>query len=183
MAKILVSACLLGCQCRYDGASKPCEKVLALAQDPENVLIPVCPEQMGGLTTPRNPSERQRNEEDVVLPLFLNGPDGNLPPQAGAESEVMARPGAKSITLSQPRALIMNDGTDVSENYARGVKIALQIAALNRIDYAILKSGSPSCGKGLIYDGSFSGTKVPGNGVTTDALLAAGYKVISEEDL
>lgn len=153
MAKILVSACLLGCQCRYDRASKPCEKVLALAEDPENVLIPVCPEQMGGLTTPRNPSERQRDAEGVVLPLI------------------------------QPRALIMNDGTDVSENYARGVEIALRIAEINRVDYAILKSGSPSCGKGLIYDGSFSGTKVPGNGVTTDALLAAGYKVLSEEEL
>ncbi len=173
MAKILVSACLLGCQCRYDGASKPCEKVLALAEDPENVLIPVCPEQMGGLTTPRNPSERQRDAEGVVLPLFLNSPDGNLPLQAGAEGEAMAR----------PRALIMNDGTDVSENYARGVEIALRIAEINRVDYAILKSGSPSCGKGLIYDGSFSGTKVPGNGVTTDALLAAGYKVLSEEEL
>ena len=173
MAKILVSACLLGCACRYDGASKPCEKVLALAEDPENVLIPVCPEQMGGLTTPRNPSERQRDEEGFVLPLFLNSPDGNLPPQARAESEAMAL----------PRALIMNDGTDVSENYARGVEIALRIAEINRVDYAILKSGSPSCGKGLIYDGSFSGTKVPGNGVTTDALLAAGYKVLSEEEL
>ncbi|MBO7273898.1 MAG: DUF523 domain-containing protein, partial [Clostridia bacterium] len=48
---ILVSACLLGESCRYDGKSKPCERVIAL-KDTYN-LIPVCPEVMGGLTTPR----------------------------------------------------------------------------------------------------------------------------------
>ena len=55
--RILVSACLLGVRCRYDGAAKPCEKVLALAKD--HVLIPVCPEQLGGLPTPREPAERR----------------------------------------------------------------------------------------------------------------------------
>ena len=52
---ILVSACLLGQSCRYDGKSKPCERVLAL-KDTYN-LIPICPEVMGGLPTPRTPSE------------------------------------------------------------------------------------------------------------------------------
>ena len=54
---ILVSACLLGCPCRYDGQSKPCAVVLALLE--EHTLIPVCPEQMGGLATPRPPAERK----------------------------------------------------------------------------------------------------------------------------
>ena len=52
---VLVSACLLGCPCRYDGKSKPCEAVLALMD--KHTLIPVCPEQMGGLATPRLPAE------------------------------------------------------------------------------------------------------------------------------
>lgn len=52
---ILVSACLLGESCRYDGKSKPCERVMAL-KDTYN-LIPICPEVMGGLPTPRVPSE------------------------------------------------------------------------------------------------------------------------------
>ena len=52
---ILVSACLLGEACRYDGKSKPCERVIAL-KDTYN-LIPICPEVMGGLPTPRTPSE------------------------------------------------------------------------------------------------------------------------------
>ena len=141
MAKILVSACLLGFPTRYDGGSKPCEAVLALAKD--NTLIPICPEQMGGLPTPRIPSERQ----------------------------------------SDGKTLRMKDGTDVTAQYMRGVDMALCLAELNGVDYCILKSGSPSCGKGEIYDGSFTGCKIPGNGVTTDALLKAGYKVYSEKEI
>lgn len=55
--KILISACLLGLPCRYDGASKPQPWVEALAA--QHQLVPVCPEQLGGLPTPRTPSERQ----------------------------------------------------------------------------------------------------------------------------
>jgi len=141
MAKILVSACLLGCDCRYDGASKPCEKVIALAKD--NVLIPVCPEQLGGLSTPRNPSERIQGKDQVL----------------------------------------MNNGTDVTANYKRGASAALKIAKINNIDYAILKQGSPSCGCGEIYDGTFSGKKIEGDGVTTQTLKEAGYKVFSDEEI
>lgn len=141
MSVILVSACLLGCPTRYDGNSKPCEKVLALAEG--HTLIPICPEQFGGLTTPRLPSERQ--------------PDG--------------------------KTLLMQDGSDVTENYRRGVEMTLRIARLNKVDYCILKSGSPSCGKGQIYDGSFSGQKIPGNGVTADALMEAGFAVYTEQEI
>ena len=55
--RLLISACLLGCRCRYDGASKPQPWIAALAERHE--LVPVCPEQMGGLATPRLPAERQ----------------------------------------------------------------------------------------------------------------------------
>ena len=54
---ILVSACLLGCPCRYDGTAKADPRVLALME--RHTLIPVCPEQLGGLPTPRVPSERR----------------------------------------------------------------------------------------------------------------------------
>ncbi len=56
--KILVSACLLGIGCRYDGKEKANDRVLKLLNDPDVVLIPVCPEQLGGLPTPRIASER-----------------------------------------------------------------------------------------------------------------------------
>ena len=55
--KLLISACLLGCRCRYDGASKPLPQIAALAE--RHTLVPVCPEQLGGLPTPRPPSERR----------------------------------------------------------------------------------------------------------------------------
>ena len=61
--KLLISACLLGIPCRYDGASKPQPWVEKLAKRHE--LVPVCPEQLGGLPTPRHPSERQG--ERVVM--------------------------------------------------------------------------------------------------------------------
>ena len=109
----------------------------------EHTLIPVCPEQMGGLTTPRLPSERQ---------------NGAYP-------------------------ILMKDGTDVTENYLRGVEMALNIAKINGVKTAILKAGSPSCGKGLIYDGTFTGKKVPGNGVTTELFTRVGIKVYSDEEL
>ena len=57
MAVILVSNCLLGCACRYKGDDQRCDEILALAKD--HVLVGVCPEQMGGLATPRVPAERK----------------------------------------------------------------------------------------------------------------------------
>ena len=60
---ILVSACLLGCACRYDGQSKPHPLAMELAR--QGRAVPVCPEQLGGLTTPRLPSERRG--EQVVM--------------------------------------------------------------------------------------------------------------------
>ena len=75
---ILVSACLLGCACRYDGASKPHPAILRLAR--ERAVIPVCPEQLGGLPTPRPPAERQG--EQVVTE---QGTDVTVQYQKGAE--------------------------------------------------------------------------------------------------
>ncbi len=78
MKNILVSACLLGTPCRYDGASKPNARVMALSA--RYTLIPVCPECLGGLPTPRIPAE-QRGEQVVnragedVTAAYLRGAD------------------------------------------------------------------------------------------------------------
>ena len=56
--RILISACLLGVGCRYDGAEKPLPKETIELLKKNFTLIPVCPEQLGGLSTPRNPAER-----------------------------------------------------------------------------------------------------------------------------
>lgn len=141
MEKVLISACLLGLPCRYDGASKPHEKARALLQLPDLLLIPYCPECFGGLPTPRPPAERQ-NER------VLNA-----------------------------------EGFDVTAPYQKGAEGALQLCRLYGCKRAILKAKSPSCGCGRIYDGRFSKTLIPGNGVTADLLLANGIKVITEENL
>jgi uncharacterized protein YbbK (DUF523 family) len=139
MAVILVSACLLGCECRYKGDGKRSEFVAGLAKD--NILIPVCPEQMGGLPTPRDPSEIRGDK------------------------------------------VISSSGSDVTSNYERGAKMACDIARMNEVDFAIMKAKSPSCGKGMIYDGTFSGTLIEGNGITVSRLLEADIPVYTENDV
>ena len=139
MAKIIVSGCLLGCSCRYKGDGCRHEGVLALAE--KHQLIPVCPEQMGGLTTPRLPSERVGDH------------------------------------------VVMKDGRDVTEEYDKGAHMALYLAQTLKADFAVLKAKSPSCGHGLIYDGTFTGNKIPGNGVTAELFEKNGIPVFSEEEL
>lgn len=133
---LLVSACLLGLPCRYDGAAKPAPQVLELMA--EHRLIPVCPEQLGGLPTPRPPAECR---------------DGRV---------------------------INRAGWDVTAEYVRGAESALKLARLYGCRGAILKERSPSCGCGYIYDGSFSGTLIPGDGVTARLLKAHGIPVTGE---
>ena len=139
MKKLLVSACLLGCPCRYDGKTCQNERVLALQNDYQ--LIPVCPEQAGGLPTPRAPSERV--EESVL----------------------------------------MKTGEDVTAAYKKGAETALYIARTLGAGAAVLKANSPSCGKGMIYDGTFTGGKIAGNGVTAELLLHNGIAVYTEDEL
>ncbi|MEM1539880.1 MAG: DUF523 domain-containing protein [Candidatus Bathyarchaeia archaeon] len=135
----LCSACLLGIKCRYDGRDALNEKVIKLLKT--EILIPVCPEQLGGLPTPREPAE------------IRNG------------------------------IVITKSGKDVTENFKRGAEEALKIAKLFGIKEAVLKQGSPSCGCGRIYDGTFSGKTVKGDGITAALLKKHGIKVATEEDL
>ena len=137
--KILISACLLGVRCRYDGASKPHPLAEELAKRHE--LIPVCPEQMGGLPTPRPPAERQ---------------------------------GARVVSV---------EGVDVTEQYRRGAEEALRLCRLFGCEAAVLKERSPSCGRGAVYDGTFTGTLADGDGVTAQLLQEAGISVYGESQL
>ena len=139
MEPILISACLLGVSCRYDGGSKPVLSVEALMGRYQ--LVPVCPEQLGGLPTPRTPAERQ---------------------------------GGRVIT---------KDGRDVTAAYSRGAQEAWKLAKLFGCDIAILKARSPSCGAQGIYDGTFTGTVIPGSGVTAELLRDAGIRVLTEDEL
>ncbi|QJD59303.1 DUF523 domain-containing protein [Pseudomonas sp. gcc21] len=75
------------------------------------------------------------------------------------------------------------DGDDVSPEFLRGAHIALQLVKQHGIRFALLKARSPSCGNLENYDGTFSGTKVAGEGVTAAALKQAGVQVFNEDEL
>ncbi len=138
---ILVSRCLLGEPCRYDGRSVPVpglEKLRAAG----HTLIPVCPEVLGGLPTPRPPAELQ--------------PDGRVVNRAGE---------------------------DVTDAYQAGARLALELARREACALAVLKARSPSCGSSQVYDGTFSGTLIPGQGTAARLLIQAGIPVIDETKL
>jgi uncharacterized protein YbbK (DUF523 family) len=75
------------------------------------------------------------------------------------------------------------DGTDVTEAYERGARVAVRLAEATGAGAAVLKARSPSCGSREVYDGSFSRRRVPGQGVTAAELRAKGLVVVSEEDV
>lgn len=133
---ILISACLLGVNCRYNAECIVIDELKELMG--LHTLIPVCPEQIGGLPTPREPSEIR---------------------------------GGRVYTKS---------GSDVTENFERGADEVLRLGQLYQCKYAIFKECSPSCGYGAIYDGSFSGRLIEGNGVCADRLVRAGITILGE---
>ena len=92
--------------------------------------------------------------------------------------------------LSTPRVpaeirenkVINKEGIDVTSNYVRGAEEVLKLAKKFNIKKAVLKSKSPSCGKGKVYDGTFSGNLVDGYGITAKLLMDNGIEVLSEDD-
>lgn len=136
---ILVSACLLGIYCRYDGRCETDERVMALSRD--HVLIPVCPEQLGGLPTPRS-----------------------------------------AVELLDGRA-VTRDGADLTEAFERGVLQVERVARLTGARAAVLQPRSPSCGRGIIYDGTFSSRRIEGDGALTQYLRAQGFLLLVPDEL
>ena len=135
---LLISACLTGICCKYDGGANtlPAETLAALRERYE--LVPVCPELAGGLPSPRAPSERRNGR------------------------------------------VVSCEGEDVTEAFRRGAALALERARQAGCARALLKERSPSCGSGVIYDGSFSGRIIPGQGLTAELLKKSGLAVYSE---
>ncbi len=136
--KIMVSACLLGENCKYNGGNNRNDALLALLAGHE--VIPVCPEVAGGLPVPRLPSEIR-------------------------DGRVVAR-----------------DGTDVDAAFRLGAEKCLALCEGKPVGCAILKARSPSCGKDCVYDGSFSGVLVRGDGVFAALLKEHGIPVFTENE-
>ena len=75
------------------------------------------------------------------------------------------------------------DGSSVDKEFRDGAEKAMRIVTENKVDLVILQSRSPSCGVNTIYDGSFSGKLIPGQGIFTELLKKSGIKVIDVEEL
>lgn len=146
---VIVSACLAGIRCRYDGKSSLNTAVVELMEKGE--AIPVCPEQLGGCATPRPAVEISGGTGADVL-------DGR--------AEVKTK-----------------NGEDRTKELIFGAEEVLRIARLTGAEKAILKARSPSCGCGKIYDGTFSGRLIEGNGVTAELLLRNAIQVMTEDEL
>ena len=136
--KILISACLLGVNCKYDGGNNYDEGLRQLLEGHE--LHTVCPEILGGLPAPRKPSE------------LRNG------------------------------TVVCEDGSSPDKAFRDGANAGMALARMLRPDLVILKSRSPSCGAGTVYDGSFSHVRVPGDGVFAARLKQEGFRVVTDEE-
>lgn len=137
----IISRCLLGFDCKYDGGNNRNEDVIEFCRTHDYVTV--CPETAAGLTSPREPAE--------IVPL---------------DDEYFK--------------VLDKSGTDLTRAFDEGAKLSLNSVLVEhgsrkcgscKIEGAILKANSPSCGSGVIYDGSFSGNKVGGNGIFTDMLI------------
>jgi uncharacterized protein YbbK (DUF523 family) len=145
----LCSACLVGIKCAYDGKDRFDSKAKDLFD--RGLVVPVCPEQLGGLPTPREKRE-------------VNGGNGRL-------------------VLDGKARVIEISGKDMTEAALKGAEETLRIANQLGIKEFIGKARSPSCGCGRIYDGTFSGSLVKGDGVTVALLKKSGIKTMNEDDL
>ncbi|MBU0605562.1 MAG: DUF523 domain-containing protein [Candidatus Omnitrophica bacterium] len=144
----IVSACLAGLNCTYNGKNKLKPRIRELIK--KGVAVAVCPEVLGGSSVPRERCE-------------ISGGDGG---------QVLAKKAAVK-TLS---------GKDITATMVLGAKKTLAIAKRLGIKRAILKSNSPSCGYGMIYDGTFKDKLKKGNGVTAALLLRYSIKIYNEKD-
>lgn len=141
--KILISACLIGEKVKYDGNDNALSDAIIAQWSEEGVLVPLCPEVLGGLSVPRPAYEVIEGTSRVISKI----------------------------------------GEDVSIAFAKGAQESLRIAQEEGIVMAILKARSPSCGKDIIYDGTFTSTRVNDSGIACKLLQESGISVFSEEEL
>jgi len=142
----IVSACLLGVNCRYDGGNVLDEELVKSVRRGEIIPIPICPEQLSGMPTPRSRCE-------------IVGGDG--------------------FDVLNGRARVLDErGRDLTGLFVKGAREVLKIAELVGAEVAVMKNLSPSCGCGEIYDGTFTGRRRRGFGVTSALLKLSGLRIM-----
>ena len=104
---------------------------------------------------------------------------GSAVPRAAAE---IGRGDGRTVLLGEAR-VTTQAGADVSAHFLAGARQAAALAAREGIRVAVLKEGSPSCGSGYVYDGSFMGGRHAGVGVTTALLEEHGIRVFAEHQI
>ena len=150
---LLVSQCLTGANCRYNGKAKPNQEVidflatLAIGRD----YLLICPESFAKLPIPRAPGEIIGGSAEAVW-------------QGTARVENQA-------------------GEDYTPAFLRGAELACLLAQASGANAALLKENSPSCGVHRVHEGSFSGATVPGQGVAALALAKLGITLFNEDEL
>jgi len=147
--KVLISACLLGINSRYDGKNKFDKDLLSFLIKNKIDFFPFCAEQLGGLTTPREPSETENGYS------------------------------AQDVIEGRGRVLTKS-GKDVTKNYIDGANVILKFCKSIDITHAILAEKSPSCGYTKVYDGTFTGTLIEGNGILTQILKNNGIVIVKD---
>jgi uncharacterized protein YbbK (DUF523 family) len=134
----------MGNNCKYNGGNNRCQWIIDFVRDKS--IVEICPEELGGLPTPRPPAEQVGNN------------------------------------------VVNKEGRDVTLEFQLGAKRGYEIAAAvaeksgDKIEGAILKAKSPSCGSCEIYDGKFTGTVVKGDGYFARLLKEQGIRVMTETD-
>jgi uncharacterized protein YbbK (DUF523 family) len=146
--KVMLSACLAGVNCVYDGSNKRHPVFAAMAEKRSATLF--CPEVLGSMKIPHSPSE-------IV----------------GGQGADVLRGAARVVS---------REGEDVTRYFLEGANKSLALAKKCGAKKAILKSRSPSCGCGRIYDGTFSRSLIEGMGVAAALLRENGIEVITDED-
>lgn len=137
---IIVSSCLSGVKCRYDGNDNLVPEIKELVLSGKAIAL--CPEELGGLSTPRTPCEIVKEDNQL---------------------KVMTK-----------------DRVDCTSQFLLGAEKVAEIAKILECKQAILKANSPSCGFEMIYDGSFTGNKTKGNGLTAELLSKQGVQIKNE---
>lgn len=138
IVKVLVSSCIMGKNCKYNGRNNLNTNVIEFLKDKE--VIEICPELLANMPVPRLSAE------------LVNG------------------------------VVVDIQGNTVDKDYRYAVQLALEKIKDMKIDLVILQSRSPTCGVNHIYDGSFTGKLIDGQGLFAQALIKAGYKVMDSED-
>jgi uncharacterized protein YbbK (DUF523 family) len=140
---MIVSSCLAGVNCRYDGNDNLVAEIKELVLSGKAIAL--CPEELGGLSTPRTPCEIVKKDNQL---------------------KVMTK-----------------DQVDCTAQFLLGAEKVAEIAKILDCKQAILKANSPSCGCGMIYDGSFTGKKIKGKGLTAELLSKQGIEIKNETNM